>query len=106
MRKKALALTSDEEPVSTTADVQVARRRCSDEVMLVLAELASAVEKQGNLLRDITSRKEELDVLVRRLARSATSGRFPPRATIRSPPTPITIWPSTATASCTSVRKP
>jgi chromosome partition protein MukB len=65
-RKKALALTSDEEPVSTTADVQVARSRCSDEVMLVLAELASAVEKHGNLLRDITSRKAEFDVLVKR----------------------------------------
>ena len=65
-RKKALALTSDEEPVATAADVHRTRSRCSDEVTLVQAELASAVEKHGDLLRDIKSRKADVDALVKR----------------------------------------
>ena len=65
-RKKALALTSIEERVTTAADVHLARNLCSGEATLVQAELTGSVEKHGDLLRDIKSRKVDVDALVKR----------------------------------------
>ena len=52
--------------VATAAGVHRARSRCSDEATLVQAELAGAVEKHGDLLRDIKSWKADVDALVKR----------------------------------------
>lgn len=65
-RRKALAVTTAEQPVASAADVQRVRSRCADEVMLLQSELTSAVEKHGDLLRDIKSKKVEVDALAKR----------------------------------------